>query len=210
MPGLATTSKRDIRLPYILLFALIAACGNGIPNISPLDHDAVVLAFGNSLTSGTGASQTESYPAVLERLIQRKVINAGVPGEVTSQGLARLPEFLDKHNPALLILCHGGNDLLRRTGQRQAADNIRAMIKIAKERGTDVVLIGVPKPGLSVSIARFYEEIAREFDLPYEGRVLDDILSTGSLKSDPIHPNSRGYAKLAQSIAELLSRAKAI
>jgi lysophospholipase L1-like esterase len=147
---------------------------------------------------------------VLEGLIHRKVINAGVPGEVTSQGLARLPEFLDRHQPALLILCHGGNDLLRRTGEKHAADNVRAMIRMAKDRGIDVALIGVPKPGLSVPVAGFYEEIAREFDVFYEGEILVDILSTSSLKSDMIHPNSRGYAELAQSIAALLKKAQAI
>ena len=199
-----------MRLCSVLLLLLPTACSSGIPSISPLDNDAVVLAFGNSLTFGTGASTAESYPAVLQGLIHRKVINAGVPGEVTSQGLARLPEFLEKHQPALLILCHGGNDLLRRTGEKQAADNVRAMIRMAKKRGIDVVLIGVPKPGLSVSIAGFYEEIAREFDTPYEGHILADIMSTGSLKNDMIHPNSQGYAKLARSIASLLRKAKAI
>ncbi len=210
MSGSIKSFKRIIRLCYILQLLFVAACSNGTPSISPIDDDAVVLAFGNSLTFGTGANVGESYPAVLEGLIHRKVINAGVPGEVTGQGLARLPEFLDRHRPALLILCHGGNDLLRRTGEKQAAANVRAMIRMAKKKGTDVVLVGVPKPGLSVSVAGFYVEIAKEFDLPYEGQVLDDILSTGSLKSDPIHPNARGYHKLAQSIAELLRKAKAI
>ena len=205
-----TSSSHIRRLCYVLLILLPTACGNGVPSVSPLDSNAVVLAFGNSLTFGTGANTAESYPAVLEGLIHRKVINAGVPGEVTSQGLARLPEFLDKHQPALLILCHGGNDLLRRTGEKQAADNVRAMIRMANKRGIDVVLIGVPKPGLSVPVAGFYEEIAREFDIPYEGGILADILSTGSLKNDMIHPNSRGYAELAQSIASLLRKAKAI
>ena len=205
-----TSSSHLRRLCYVLLILLPTACGNGVPSVSPLDSNAVVLAFGNSLTFGTGASTAESYPAVLEGLIHRKVINAGVPGEVTSQGLARLPEFLDKHQPALLILCHGGNDLLRRTGEKQAADNVRAMIRMANKRGIDVVLIGVPKPGLSVPVAGFYEEIAQEFDIPYEGGILADILSTGSLKNDMIHPNSRGYAELAQSIASLLRKAKAI
>jgi lysophospholipase L1-like esterase len=205
-----TGSSHLKRLLYILLILLPTACSNGVPGISSLDSNAVVLAFGNSLTFGTGTSTAESYPAVLEGLIHRKVINAGVPGEVTGQGLARLPEFLDRHQPALLILCHGGNDLLRRTGEEQAADNVRAMIKMAKERGIDVALIGVPKPGLSVPVAGFYEEIAREFDIPYEGEILVDILSTSSLKSDMIHPNSQGYAELAQSIAALLRKAKAI
>jgi hypothetical protein len=80
-----TISSHVKRLCYVFLILLPTACSNGIPSISPLDSNAVVLAFGNSLTFGTGASTAESYPAVLEGLIHRKVINAGVPGEVTSQ-----------------------------------------------------------------------------------------------------------------------------
>lgn len=209
MPVPMTSFRHVIRLSYILLLFLSAACGSGTPRLSPLDHDAVVLAFGDSLTFGTGASTTESYPSVLQRLINRRVINAGVPGEVADQGLGRLPEFLERHHPALLILCHGGNDLLRRTGEKQAAENVRAMIRMAEQRGIDVVLIGVPKPGLPVSVAGFYEKIAGEFEIPYEGDILADVLSTASLKSDMIHPNAQGYAELAQSIEALLRKAKA-
>jgi acyl-CoA thioesterase-1 len=210
MSGTVTQFKRIWQHWYVFLLLSLYACGNGIPSIAPLDHNAVVLAFGNSITYGTGAGRAESYPAVLQALIHRTVINAGVPGEVTSQGLARLPEFLDRHHPVLLILCHGGNDLLRKTGEKQAAGNVRAMIDTARKRGIDVVLIGVPKPGLSASVARFYAEIAKEFNVPYEGNILSDILSDASLKSDLIHPNARGYAKLAESVAALLRRAKAI
>jgi len=194
----------------LLLLLSLAACGSSLPSVSPLGEDAVVLAFGDSLTFGTGSDEKQSYPARLEALIHRTVINGGVPGEVTGQGLERLPGLLEKCEPALLILCHGGNDLLRKMDENKAADNIRAMIRMAKGRGTDVVLIGVPKPGLFPSTAALYGDIAKEFDIPYEAKALTDILSTGSLKSDPIHPNADGYDKLARSVAALLKTAKAI
>ena len=172
--------------------------------------DAVVLAFGDSLTFGTGAQPEASYPAVLETLIARKVWKAGVPGEVSAAGLARLPSALDYYQPQLLILCHGGNDFLRKLGDAQAAENLRDMIRLARQRGVEVMLIAVPKPGLFPSPPDFYAEIAKEFGLPYEDAALKTILRDNELKSDIAHPNARGYAKLAQAVAALLKKSGAI
>lgn len=190
--------------------ALLAACGERPPPLPRLDPNAVVLAFGDSLTHGTGAAQSESYPAVLERLIGRKVVSAGVPGEVSATGLERLPEVLEQTQPKLLILCHGGNDFLRKLPEAQPAANVRAMVKLARDKGVDVVLVGVPKLGLTGSPAGFYADIAREFRIPYEGGALQSVLTDNALKSDWVHPNAQGYARIAQSLADLLRRAKAI
>ena len=138
------------------------------------------------------------------------MVNSGVPGEVTGEGLSRLPEVLDKEKPALLILCHGGNDMLRRLDRQKTANNLRTMIRLARERGVAVVLIAVPAPGLSPSPPSFYREIAVEMDLPIEEETLIKVLSDGSLKSDYIHPNAAGYRKLAESIAALLKKSGAV
>ncbi len=117
--------------PVLLLVALAAGCGEKA-KLARLADDAVVLAFGDSLTFGTGAAENESYPAQLEKLIGRRVARAGVPGEVTAQALARLPSALDEHAPRLLLLCIGGNDFLRRVGNAQAEANVREMVKLAR------------------------------------------------------------------------------
>jgi lysophospholipase L1-like esterase len=193
-----------------VLFLLNAGCRERPPQLRPLSENAVVLAFGDSLTHGTGAGANESYPFRLEKLIQRPVINAGVPGEVTAEGLVRLPVLLDRYRPSLLILCHGGNDLLQRSGEEQAAENLRAMIRLARERGIDVVLIGVPKPDLSLEPPAFYARIAKEFVLPYDGDTLAGILSDRTRKSDYIHPNALGYQQLADAVHTLLQAAHAL
>ena len=198
------------RCAAVLLLALLAACGSGTPKLAKIPGDALVLAFGDSLTFGTGADPQQSYPAQLEKLIGRKVIAAGVPGEVSSAGLARLPGLLEELQPKLVILCHGGNDFLRKLDDVQTANNIRAMVRLAKAQGAQVVLIGVPKPGLLLSTAGFYEDIAREFRLPYDDAALKKILFDNELKSDLAHPNARGYARLAEAIAALLKKSGAV
>ena len=194
----------------LLAAVLLAACSAKTPQLPSLDADAVVLAFGDSITFGTGAKATESYPAVLQGLIGRKVERAGVPGEVSSAALARLPSVIDFYGPKLLILCTGGNDFLRKLGKQHAADNIRAMVRVARDKGVAVMLIAVPEPGLLPSPPGFYEEIAEEFGIPYEDAALASILRDNEYKSDLIHPNAKGYARLAEAVAGVLKKSGAI
>jgi acyl-CoA thioesterase-1 len=202
--------RRLILLLLMLVFGVsMSACSSGT-KLPRLASDAVILAFGDSLTFGTGAEPSESYPAVLEKLISRKVINAGVPGEVTGEGLSRLPKVLDKERPALMILCHGGNDLLRRLNHQHAAHNLRAMIRLARERRVSVVLIAVPSPGGSLSPPPLYREIATELKIPLEEKILATVLADGSFKSDYIHPNAAGYRRMAESLVTLLKKSGAI
>jgi lysophospholipase L1-like esterase len=196
-------------LGWLFLALLTTACEQP-PRLPPLPAHAVILAFGDSLTFGTGAADNESYPAQLERMIGRRVVRAGVPGEVTAQALARLPAALDERAPQLLLLCIGGNDFLRRLGTRQAATNVREMVRLAKLRNVDVVLIGAPEPGFTVTAPEFYAEIAQEFRIPYEGGVVSEVLRKADLKSDPIHPNAKGYRIVAERLTELLRRSGAI
>ena len=195
----------------MLLVPLLALGGCGErPKLERLPSDAIVLAFGDSLTFGTGASEGESYPAQLERLIGRRVVRAGVPGEITAQALARLPGALDEHAPHLLLLCIGGNDFLRRLGNQQAERNVREMVKLARSRGVAVILIGTPEPGFTVTPPAFYSSIAREFRLPYEEGIIGQVLKDANLKADPIHPNARGYRLIAERVADQLKQSGAI
>jgi acyl-CoA thioesterase-1 len=199
-----------MRRAALVFVALLAACSASQPKLARLAPDAVVLAFGDSLTAGVGASAAESYPARLEALIGRKVVSSGVPGETSAAGLARLPAALDEASPQLVILCEGGNDFLQKLDEAQAAENLRAMVRLAKARGAQVVLIAVPKPGLLPSPAEFYAAVAKEFGVPHEEAALRKILTDNELKSDLVHPNAAGYARLAEAIAALLRKSGAV
>ena len=208
---MSTTKYRKVIFMLLAIWAVftLAACQRPA-RLPVLAKSDVVVAFGDSITFGTGAEPQESYPAVLEQMIGRRVINAGVPGEITAEGLSRLPQILESEKPALLILCHGGNDHLRQLNHGQAADNIREMIRLARQRGTAVALIAVPGFSLSVSPEPMYKDIAKEFKIPLEEKTLPDILADNSLKSDYIHPNAAGYRRLAEAVAALLKKSGAI
>lgn len=204
-------NDRVLRAAWLLaVLAAIVACSSKPPSLPRLGPDDVIVAFGDSLTFGTGAQPAESYPAVLGDLIGREVVSAGVPGETTAQGMQRLPQVLDRHRPRLVLLCLGGNDLLRKVEPSVVEANLRAMVRTLRDRGIAVVLIGVPKPSLLPGTAAFYETIADDLQIPLEADVLENILVKNEFKSDPIHPNAAGYRKMAEAVATLLRASGAI
>jgi lysophospholipase L1-like esterase len=193
-----------------LLLALLSGCGGKTPPLPRLGAGDVIVAFGDSLTYGTGAAENESYPAVLAQLTGRKVVRAGAPGEITAQALRRLPGVLSEHKPRLVIVCLGGNDMLRKVSEAETIANLRAIVRKVNDSGAHAVLVGVPRPALLTSAPKFYAEIAQEFGIPYEGAAVTSVLYKPEFKSDPIHPNAAGYRRIAEAIAGLLRRAGAV
>ena len=199
-------------LPFICLFLVLIlfSCGSSQPSLSRIPDDAVILAFGDSITAGVGAPQGSSYPEILETLINRRIMKSGISGETSFEGIIRLPGELAAHKPKLVLLCLGGNDLLRRMDLERTASNIKRMVQMIRESGAEVILVGVPAPGLMLSIAPFYKKIAKDMDVPLEASLLADILADSKLKADAIHPNAEGYRILAQGIAVFLRKAGAV
>jgi len=199
--------RRSIFLTFTLFFStlLFTGCDSG-PGIKPFNQESVVLAFGDSLTHGTGASTGQSYPDALSELLGRQVINVGIPGEVSATGLKRLPSVLEEHNPTLVILCHGGNDFLRKLNQAKTSSNLDAMITLIRSHGADVVLVGVPKVGFGLQVPELYSQLADKYSLPLQKKILIDLLGDNDLKSDAIHPNATGYRLMADAIYDLINK----
>ncbi len=188
-----------------VILIILTACSDDTPQLLPLQQDDVILAFGDSLTFGTGSdSATESYPAILQILTGKTVINAGVPGEVSQTGLERLPHVLAQSSPKLVILCHGGNDLIRRLDIGQLEQNLAHMIQTIQASGAQVVLVAVPKLGLTLNVPDLYPRLAKQYDIPLEATIIPDVEQKLSLKSDQIHPNAQGYKLIAEKIYQLL------
>jgi len=194
-----------------VLFICLAACTQAEPVYNKLSSDGVILAFGDSLTYGTGASPKNSYPAILSQLTGYSVINAGIPGEISENGLRRLPSLLDQHQPELLILTHGANDILRKLSLDKARKNLEAMVQLAQQRNIKVVMLAVPSFNvLALNSAPFYSQVAEAYQVPVDLDTLADIIGQRSLKSDRVHPNAAGYRVMAENVFSLLQRSGAL
>lgn len=198
---------------FILQFV---ACGQDY-RYAPLPSTANVLILGDSLTYGTGAADGEDYATLLADKTGWNVINAGVPGNTSLQGLQRLPEYLDAHESGeqridLLIVELGGNDFLKRVPTAQTIENLKAILQQAKGHGTQTALIAIPEFSPvgaafgNLSDHPLYAQLAKETNTPLLTEVFTDVLSKNSLKADPIHPNAQGYQEVAQLLLQSLQQ----
>lgn len=194
------------RLVLMAVLCWIAVACQRSPMIPKLPPDARILAFGDSLTLGNGSSPGHDYLSLLAQLIGYTVINAGVSGEISADGLQRLPALLDEYQPKLLILIHGGNDILRHLDPAQTEANLAAMVDLARQRQIAVLLVAVPEWGVLLHAAPWYQKLADAQQVALEADSLLAILQDPALKSDGVHPNDAGYQRLAQAIADKLKQ----
>jgi len=199
-------------LPGLVILCLSAMflAGCSSKSLQPLSEDSVIIAFGDSLTAGYGVNKTQSYPNVLANLTGLNVLNAGVNGETTQQGLNRIDQVLEKHQPGLVILLEGGNDVLQKIPTAQIKENLRQMILKIQAHGAAVVLVGVPPKKLFADSMDLYSELSDEFNIPLEDDIVASLIMKPSMKSDYVHFNAKGYQALAQAIYTKLQKSGAV
>lgn len=202
--------KKIVVILCMVFIALITACDKQ-EKYAAILQGATVLILGDSLSYGTGANKGEDYPTLLADKTGWKIINAGVPGDTSADGLQRLPALLAQHHPQLLIVELGGNDILHQVPQSQTAANLIAILKLAKAQNIQTVLVAIPEfNALKVAMGslddhRMFEEIAKETATPLIKDVFSEVLSDRSLKADQIHPNAQGYALVAEKMLSALN-----
>ncbi|MAC34218.1 MAG: arylesterase [Haliea sp.] len=193
----------------VLLALLLVACSDA-PRHETLPEGSVVLAFGDSVTHGTGAPEGADYPRHLAALSGWQVINAGVPGDTAQAARERLPGLLRVHQPQLVIVELGGNDFLRKRPDHAVEADLRAILAQVAEHGALPVLVAVPRLSLlrasvgALNDASLYADLAQETGVLLVPDVFSEILSDAELRADAIHPNAAGYRVLAEGIARAL------
>ncbi len=200
------TLQRRVALTGVLALGALAACGRRQLLGRAVPAGSVVLALGDSLTFGTGATPETSYPAVLTALSGWQVVNAGVPGDTSAQALERLPALLQEHKPALVLVSIGGNDLLRRLPEGHTRANLQRICELASDAGAQVMVLAVPRPSVaaafigSLSDHPMYAEVSAALKLPLHAQGWAGVLADEALRADQIHANARGYAQMARGV----------
>ena len=157
-----------------------------------------IICFGDSLTFGTGAAENMDYPSQLSRMISKPIINAGVPGDTTAMAMARLEEDVLSKSPRMVLITLGGNDLKNRISKESAYQNLKNIIVAIQNRGALVIVGGISIPFWGRGFGEMYQKVCKETQALLIPNIFDGIIGDKSLMNDPIHPNGRGYALMAQ------------
>ncbi len=197
--------KNNMKKIFFLICCLLpVACSEKIKNFP--NEGASIVCFGDSLTAGYGATERSSYPYVLGTLItHRPVVNLGVSGDTSSDGLARIEEVFNNH-PYMVLIEFGGNDFRRQVPPQRVKQNILEMVRMVQDRGAIAVVVDT---GDNIYLGKYSQamrEVAEETNSIYIEPILDGILNNKKLKSDPIHPNADGYKIIAEKIYKQLQK----
>ena len=196
-------------LAALVLAASFATTGAGCNKKSPTEPSGIdVLAFGDSLTFGIGATSGNGYVPVLERRIGIDIFNSGIPGNTTADALVRLNASVLSRDPRIVIVLLGGNDLLQNVPLQMRIDNITQIVERIRADGSKVILVGVGS-GVLDPFNGALPDLASRTGSSYVPDIMDGIFGNPSLMSDNIHPNNAGYAIIADRIEPALRSALA-
>jgi acyl-CoA thioesterase-1 len=216
-----------LRSPWwLLLVVVLVACGGGDDGASAsdggvggvaasgsrssADEPPLVLFLGDSLTAGYGLAEGQAFPALVGREladegVEARVVNAGVSGDTTAGGLARLDWVLSQ-GPDVVVVGLGGNDGLRGLDLAATEKNLREIVRRSQDTGARVILLGMkipPNYGLDYAgrFEEMYEEIADDLDVALVPFLLEGVAAKPTLNlPDRIHPNARGHQVVAETV----------
>lgn len=158
-----------------------------------------IVAFGDSLTAGYGAGGVQnSYPAVLEKLSGKQVVNLGLSGDTADNAPTRLAEVLAQ-KPDMVLIEFGGNDRIRGGSAMRAAEAVAQIVDAVQAAGAIAVVVDTGGPQMG-AYTTAYKKIAKEKHAVFVPGILQGIFNKKAYKSDMIHPNAAGYQIVAERV----------
>ncbi len=191
--------KLILLVPVLFAWVFGAGCGSKpVANTDSLNEN--IICFGDSITAGVGVGRDKSFCAALSRKIGKPVINAGVSGDTSADGLARIEDAVLNKNPKLVIIELGANDFLRRIPVEKTLANIDAIVQKVQARGAMAVILAVEFSPVNDYYYRGYKKIAQKRKALAVPNIMKGILFDPQLKVDSIHPNTEGHQLIAERV----------
>jgi lysophospholipase L1-like esterase len=164
----------------------------------------IIICFGDSLTSGTGADAGMDYPSQLAKMIGKPIINRGIPGDTTASALGRLNRDVLSAKPDTVLITLGGNDLKNGIAKNVAFGNLKYIVETIQDRGAKVIVGGLKLPGRDRGFGQGYDDLASQTGATLIPDIFAGIVDNPNLMSDPIHPNNAGYRIIARRFYKAL------
>jgi acyl-CoA thioesterase-1 len=184
------------------LIALAGCAKREIANIN--SHGKNIICFGDSITMGYGVSAEYSYPTFLAKMVSIPVINAGIDGDTSTEGLRRIKSDVLDNKPLLVIIEFGANDFLKKVPFTETLKNTEEMIQKSQEVGAIVALADVSNPVIMNEYGKAFKKLSLKYQAIFIPRITRGIFTNPTLKSDFIHPNEKGYQIIARRIYEAI------
>lgn len=193
---------------YIVTITIVLAIiGYNILNSKPITNypssGTDIVAFGDSLVQGVGSTKGNDFISILSKKIGKPIVNLGVSGNTTRDGISRLSE-LDKYNPKVVILLLGGNDYLKKVPKEETFNNLQTIINHLHKKGSVVILLGVRGGLLVDNFKDDFKKISEKNNTAFVSNVLDNLIGNNELMSDAIHPNDKGYKIISDRVYAVL------
>jgi lysophospholipase L1-like esterase len=182
---------------YFVLFA-----GNETLTNVP-STGSTVVAFGDSLIAGVGASEEGDLVSVLSRRLGEPIVNLGQSGDTTRDALLRIDTVM-KQDPKVVIVLFGGNDFLQQMPEEETFRNLETIIETIHDSGSSVVLLGVRGGVLRDSYKSNFAELAEKHNIAFVPNVLEAVITDSSLMADLVHPNDAGYLFIADRVEPVM------
>ena len=189
-----------IIIASLIMLAALWSLFNREPKVTNFPSGGTaIVAFGDSITEGVGTTQGSDYVTLLSARIGEDIINMGVSGDTTADGLKRLDALLEQ-DPKVEILELGGNDALKRVPVDTTFENLATIIERVQDQGGAVVLVGISGGFYGTRYDKEFEKLARTYGVAYVPNIVKGMLGKSNLMADTIHPNDAGHVIIADRI----------
>ncbi len=195
-------------LPFIVLISLagLLIFSNSREKITNFPSSGTdVIAFGDSLVVGVGASEKGGFVTILSQELDLPIVNLGISGDTTARALERI-NTLDQYKPKVVIVLLGGNDFLQGIPEVETFVNLEKIIYNIHKRGSAVLLLGLEDKKLGNKHRQSFDTLAEKTAVLYLPNILDGIYGNPTLSADTLHPNDAGYRIIANKIRPVLEK----